>query len=150
MRERRAAVARRRLPSPVRERGRGEGSAHHSRRGRAIPRRSASERNEIIADFHIREADHAHAVTLADFSPSLVVVGKPFVLFAVELHRELGGVAVAIDDKPIEGNLPPVPGSEPTRFTHLSASAHPFSRREKGLPTRRLSSRSEMCECRRV
>jgi hypothetical protein len=50
---------------------------------------------------------HGHAEPFENFSPPSVVAGKPFVLLAVELDRELRGVALKVDDEVIERSLPP-------------------------------------------
>jgi hypothetical protein len=73
----------------------GEGSGVRgprlSRRGRAILRQSAPERNRDHADFRIREADHAHAEAFENLSPPSVMAGKPFVLLAGLPGSQSGG-----------------------------------------------------------
>ena len=102
-----------RPPLPAGE-GLGERGPRASEEGQAERRPNAAEDGiDVVADFLVRETQHVDADAFENFCPTGVVIRKPFVLLAVELNDELGGVAVEVGDVAVERNLPAIPGSEP-------------------------------------
>jgi hypothetical protein len=73
----------------------------------------------VVADLGVREASDPNAESLEDLSSPLVVVSKPVVLLAVDLHGELCGVAIEVDDEALERNLP-------SEFRAVEPRAAPF------------------------
>jgi N-acyl-L-homoserine lactone synthetase len=68
---------------------------------------------EVVADLAFEKRMARTAEPLENFGPPFVVVSKPAVLLAVDLHGELSGVAIEVGDETIERDLPSVPGPEP-------------------------------------
>ena len=93
-------------PLSRRERGRGEGTAASGEWKSQRRPDSLEDGVEIGADLLIAEADDPHAKALEDLGAVPVVFGKPVVLLAVDLDRELRSVAIEVDDVAIEWNLP--------------------------------------------
>src|SRR5438552_12187426 len=94
-----------RTPLSPGERGRGEGISVSDKGQPQFLPNPRQHRIEILAHFGVRDADDTDAEALQNLAPPGVVIGEPFMLFAVDLDDEFRGVAIEVGDEAVEGNL---------------------------------------------
>jgi hypothetical protein len=102
------------------EGGRGEGDRRSKER--LLQRRANpdEDRVDVAAHVLVRKPENPNAIGLENCRSPGVVVGEPVMLLAVDLHDELRGMAIEVDDVAIEGNLPAKLGAVETGASQIA------------------------------